>query len=219
MKNKACHNEKGMTLIELLIAFAIFAIVSAGSYRLFVSQSRAYAVQDQVVEIQQNIRTAMEIILRDVRMTGYDSDRTTSKININNPLTAGNHSITVNYEYDDATQYTVAYWREDATSRLFRQLTATKDDGSAVAGPQCVLLENVDALNITYGIDHDAAGIEDGTVDYWETDSTKIGSRRVVAVRLQLTAKADPVNPDVQAMVSPRTLQSIVTLRNQCIKL
>ena len=219
MKNKACHNEKGMTLIELLIAFVIFAIVSAGSYRLFVSQSRAYAVQDQVVEIQQNIRTAMEIILRDVRMTGYDSDRTTSKINIINPLTAGDHSIAVNYEYDDTTQYTVAYWREDATSRLFRQLTATKDDGSTVAGPQCVLLENVDALSITYGIDHDAAGIEDGIVDYWETDSTKIGSRRVVAVRLQLTAKADPVNPDVQAMVSPRTLQSIVTLRNQCIKL
>ena len=61
--------------------------------------------------------------------------------------------------------------------------------------------------------------MEDGNVDYWETDSTKIGSRKVVAVRLQLTAKADPVNPDVQAIVSPRTLQSIVTLRNQCIKL
>jgi type IV pilus assembly protein PilW len=219
MKNKACHNEKGMTLIELLIAFAIFAIVSGGSYRLFVSQSRAYAVQDQVVEIQQNIRTAMEIILRDVRMAGYDSDRTTSTININNPIIPGNHSITVNYEYDDTTQYTVAYWREDATSRLFRQLTATKDDGSTVAGPQCVLLENVDALNFVYGIDQDAAGNQDGTVDYWETDSTKIGGRRVVAVRLQLTANSDPEKPDVHAMVSPRTLQSIVTLRNQCIKL
>ena len=59
----------------------------------------------------------MEIILRDVRMTGYDSDRTTSKIHINTPLIPGNHSITVNYEYDDTTRYTVAYWREDRLPR------------------------------------------------------------------------------------------------------
>jgi Tfp pilus assembly protein PilW len=218
MKNKVIQNQRGITLIELIVAFVIFSFVSAASYRLFVSQSKAYAVQDQVVEIQQNIRSAMELMLRDVRMAGYDNDSATSKINIVDPLIPGNHSITLSYEYDDTTQCTVIYWREDTTQQLFRQMTATKDDGSTVVGPQCVLLENVNAFNFVYGIDFDGAGNEDGTVDYWETDSTKIGNRRVVAVRLHLTGRTESVNPDIQKVVSPRTLESIVTLRNQCYR-
>jgi type IV pilus assembly protein PilW len=218
MKSATIKNQKGITLIELVVAFVIFAVVSAASYRLFVSQSRAYAVQDQVVEIQQNIRSGMEIMLRDVRMAGFDNDNPSSKIDINAPLVPGDHSITVDYECDDTTRYTVAYWRENPSGRLLRQLIATKDDGTTVAGPQCVLLENVDALNFVYGIDHDAAGNQDGTVDYWEADSTKIGGRRVVAVRFQLTGRPDSINPDIQKVVSPRTLESIVTLRNQCYK-
>ena len=218
MNSTTIKNQKGITLIELVVAFVIFAIASAASYRLFVSQGRAYAVQDQVVEIQQNIRSGMEIMLRDVRMAGFDNDNPSSKIDINTPLVPGDHSITVDYECDDTTRYTVAYWRENPSGRLLRQLIATKDDGTSVAGPQCVLLENVDALNFVYGIDHDAAGNQDGTVDYWEADSTNIGGRRVVAVRFQLTGRPDSINPDVQKVVSPRTLESIVTLRNQCYK-
>jgi hypothetical protein len=183
-----------------------------------VAQSKAYTVQDQVVEIQQNIRSAMEILLRDLRMAGFDSDRPTSKINIANPLIAGDHSITLNYEYDDTTQYTVAYWRDGVTARMLRQLTTTKDDGSSVAGSQDVVLENVDILAFSYGIDYDAAGNEDGMVDYWENNSTNIGTRRIVAVRVQLTARPEPVNPDVMVMVSPRTLETMIAIRNLTFK-
>jgi hypothetical protein len=102
--------------------------------------------------------------------------------------------------------------------KVLRQLTTTKDDGSSAAGPQDVVLENVDNLSFNYGIDYDAAGNEDGMVDYWENDSTKIGGRRIVAVRVQLTARPDPVNPDVQVMVSPRTLESTIAFRNLSMK-
>jgi type IV pilus assembly protein PilW len=221
MKSTSFKNESGITLLELLVALVIFGIVTGGSYRLFVAQSKAYAVQDQVVEIQQNIRSAMEILLRDLRMAGFDSDRPTSKINIANPLIVGDHSITLNYEYDDTTQFTVAYWRDGVTARMLRQLTTTTNDGInppvVSGGPQDVVLENVDILNFSYGID-DAAGNEDGMVDYWVSDSTTIGGKRIVAVRIQLTARPEPVNPDVQVMVSPRTLESTVAVRNLSLK-
>jgi type IV pilus assembly protein PilW len=218
MGRTSFQNKRGITLIELAIALTIFGIVAAGSYRLFVAQTKAYTIQDQVVEIQQNIRLAMEIVLRDLRMAGFDSDSPASKIGITVPLVPGDHSITLNYEHDDTTQYTIAYWWDGAAFKMFRQLTTTKDDGSSVAGPQDVVLENVDNLVFSYGIDYDAAGNEDGMVDYWENDSTKIGTRRIVGVRVRLTGKPDPVNPDVQTMVSPRTLESMIAVRNLSLK-
>jgi type IV pilus assembly protein PilW len=206
-------NTKGITLLELLTALVICGIVIAGVYRLFIAQSKAYTVQDQVVEVQQGIRSAMEILLRDLRMAGFDSDNVGSTITITNPIIVGDHSVTVSYEYDNTTQYTVTYSREAATKRLLRQLTTTKDDGSSIAGPQETVLENVEAFDFTYGVDTN----NDGALDSW-VSAGAIGIGKVVAVRVGLTANPDQTNPDVKDWVSPRTLTSAVTLRNLCFK-
>ena len=212
MSKKFSLNKKGITLIELLVAMIISAAVIAGIYRVFVAQTRAYTVQEQVVEVQQGTRSAMEILLRDLRMAGFDSDDGGSKISIANPIVAGDNSVTVSYEYDYTTQHTIRYSLDAATKRLFRQLTIMKDDGSSNA-TQDVLLENVEALNFTYGIDTN----EDGALDNW-VPAAGIGMGKVVAVRVVLTGNPDPTNPDVKNWVSPRTLNSTVTLRNLCMK-
>lgn len=67
-----------MTLIELLIALVIGSILTAALYRTFIRQQKTYAVQDQVVEAQQSVRIAMEIIARNVRMAGYNPTGTTN---------------------------------------------------------------------------------------------------------------------------------------------
>ncbi len=64
-------NKRGITLIELLIALVISAILVAGVYRTFVSQQRTYTVQDQVVEMQQNVRAALNKMFREIRMVNY----------------------------------------------------------------------------------------------------------------------------------------------------
>ena len=212
MSKEFSLNKKGITLIELLVAMIISAAVIAGIYRVFVAQTRAYTVQEQVVEVQQGTRSAMEILLRDLRMAGFDSDDGGSKISIANPIVAGDNSVTVSYEYDYTTQHTIRYSLDAATKRLFRQLTIMKDDGSSNA-TQDVLLENVEALNFTYGIDTN----EDGALDNW-VPASGIGMGKVVAVRVVLTGNPDQTNPDVKNWVSPRTLNSTVTLRNLCMK-
>ena len=218
MKAKSTLSQKGITLIELLVALVIGGIIIGGIYRLFVAQTKAYTVQDQVVEVQQNIRSAMEILLRDLRMTGFDDDNN-SAITFRPPpdlsqdvYVLGDNAITVNYEYYDKTalqyqRHSVAYWRDPATSRLIRQLTIDN-----VAGSQETLLENVEALQFIYGVDAN----EDGVVENW-VSAGAVGTSKAVAIRARLTARPEPVNPDVQKMASPRTLESIVTLRNICL--
>jgi len=213
MKIQFIFNKEGSTLIELLIALVISGIVVAGFYRLFITQTKTYAVQDQVVEVQQGIRSTMEILVRDLRMTGFDDDNINSAITITNPIVypLKDDAIAVNYEsYDKtASRYqkdTVAYWRETNSLRLIRQRTIND-----VAGPQDILLENVDALNFTYGVDTN----EDGVADRW-LSAADVGLNRVIAVRVTLTARPPQADQQHQ-IVSPRTLASAVTLRNLCI--
>jgi len=211
-------NRKGITLIELMVAMVIAAIVIAGVYRIFISQTKVYAVQEQVTEVQQNTRTAMEVMLADLRMTGFDDDHANSTITIVPPTAPAiaafaDDSITVNYEYYDRTsstykEYSVAYWRDANTSRVFRQLTVDDVPGSSEA-----LLDNVDALTFVYGIDQNA----DGIVDSW-VPAASVGLIKVIAVRVTLVAGADQTNQDIRKMVSPRALESTVSMRNLCLR-
>jgi type IV pilus assembly protein PilW len=213
MKAENRINARGLTLIELLIALVIFALAIGGVYRVFVFQSRAYTVQDQVVEVQQGTRSAMEILLRDLRMAGYDNDGASSKVSVLNPIVVGDGSkanpIIVEFEYDDTTRYTVAYWVEGAPLVLKRQLTRTKDDGSSTIETSD-LLENVEGFNLSYGIDTN----DDGAVESW-VPAGGVGMSKVVAIRVTLTGKPDQTNPDVKNWISPRTLNTTVSLRNQ----
>ena len=62
---------KGVTLIELLIALVISAILIAGIYRGFIHQQRTYATQEQVADMQQNVRIAISRMMREIRMAGF----------------------------------------------------------------------------------------------------------------------------------------------------
>jgi prepilin-type N-terminal cleavage/methylation domain-containing protein len=89
-------NRKGVTLIELLIALVICGMVAAGIYQVFIAQSKAYTVQEQVTEVQQSVRSAMEIMLRDLRMAGFDNDSLLSTVTIPSPIAnLGDSDITV----------------------------------------------------------------------------------------------------------------------------
>jgi len=214
MRNRRHLDAKGVTLIELLVVLVLTGLVMGGIYRLFVAQTRAYTVQDQVVEVQQGIRSSMEILLRDLRMAGYDNDSLTSKIGIANPIFVdpvnGDRTVTVNYEYDDTHRHEVMYYLDNGNLR--RQLTIWPDVGPSTSTND-VILEHVEGLNFTYGVDTNS----DGSLDSW-VSAGAIGINKVMAVRVALTASPDQTNPDVKNWVSPRTLTSAVTIRNLCFK-
>ena len=65
-------DQNGFTLIELMVAMGVFSIFAAGLYSTYHSQIKAHTTQRVVVEMQQNMRNAMYLIERDLRMVGYD---------------------------------------------------------------------------------------------------------------------------------------------------
>ena len=69
---KQLYTHSGFTLVELMIALAITGVIVAATYTAYISQQRTYGVQDQVAEMQQNLRAAMTIIADELRMAGYD---------------------------------------------------------------------------------------------------------------------------------------------------
>jgi hypothetical protein len=169
----------------------------------------------------------MEILLRDLRMTGFDDDNLNSRytdstpIQVVNPITTplSATSITVTYEYFDRTVlpsgeyqlHAVAY-AVDGSSNLVRTRTVTRPNKipQTAAEP---LLPNVTAINFTYGVDDN----DDDVLDRWAS-ATGVGVGRVIAVRVELTARPDQTNPDVQKAVYPRKLDSIVMMRNLCLR-
>ena len=64
-------NEKGITLLELLIAVTITVIITAGAYAIFVAQHKSYVKSSSVKEMQESAKAALEIIKKDINMAGY----------------------------------------------------------------------------------------------------------------------------------------------------
>ncbi|MBS3919535.1 MAG: PilW family protein [Deltaproteobacteria bacterium] len=229
MNINASFNKRGITIIELLVGLVICAIVIAAIYRVFTVQSNAYVVQDQVVEVQQNIRSAMEIMVRDIRMAGFDYDNSTSPLRIEDfkplpPYDVRGNSITIWYENYQAGPplisqiHAVTYTLPLNNTNLERQLSV-----NGVVQPVEVILENVIALELTCGIDGRIGyeDTQDGVVDNWINCGAVNNSRdKVIAVRISLTTRPEQVNPqdDRFRTVSPRALTSIVALRNLSIK-
>ncbi len=66
------HKTTGFTLVELMIALVVASLVLGAVYSSLQSQHASYLAQDQVVEMQQNLRAAMNVMAREIRMAGYD---------------------------------------------------------------------------------------------------------------------------------------------------
>jgi type IV pilus assembly protein PilW len=65
------RTNQGLTLVELLVALAMAAIVSVTLVATFTNYSRTQTVQENVIAMQQNLRAALYLMERDLRMAGY----------------------------------------------------------------------------------------------------------------------------------------------------
>ena len=65
-------NNKAFSLIEMMVAMAIFSIIMAGIIAAFHEQMKLHSKQQKVSEMQQDARTAMYVMSKELKMAGFD---------------------------------------------------------------------------------------------------------------------------------------------------
>jgi type IV pilus assembly protein PilW len=69
-------NKKGFTAIELLISLAIMSIALTSIYSMYMSFIRTCTKEGVKIRVQQNVRSGLDMMIRDIRLAGLDPDGT-----------------------------------------------------------------------------------------------------------------------------------------------
>ena len=139
-------NKKGITLIEMLIALCLSAVIMAGAYQVFISQAKTYEIQEAVADSQNSVRIGMQLMTDDLRLAGYDKEGDGSNVVISNPVPVRQASnIRGDFEQDNTTIKGIQYFLADG--KLQRNIYL---NGVLTDSPQEVL-DGVSGLTFTYG--------------------------------------------------------------------
>ncbi len=136
MQGRRLRRQGGFSLIELMIAMMLGLLVVGAAIGIFLSNRRAYQATEGVGRVQEGVRTAFELMSRDVReAAGNPCVNNLPIANVlNNPAASWWSNLTV---WGDAFRGFVA--DEDMTD-----LTIGGDAGQRVAGTQAVQLFTAD---------------------------------------------------------------------------
>jgi len=167
----AIRKQSGFTLVELMVTLVVAFLVIAAVYASFKVQQQNEKAQQQVTQIQQNLRAAMDMMSREFPMAGYD------------PLQSGE------YEIITASQNTFSFSadiNEDGDKpdlslcdeRYDFEFNPLADPTIVVACGGDPIAENIDQIEFRYLL-------ADGTY----TLNPPLND--IVAVRVSILARAD----------------------------
>jgi prepilin-type N-terminal cleavage/methylation domain-containing protein len=68
--NRQRRHQYGFSLVELLVVMVIFGVFAGAVYSLYITHLKIASTRDEVLDVQQNVRIAMDRVTRDIRMAG-----------------------------------------------------------------------------------------------------------------------------------------------------
>ncbi len=176
---KKTNNQKGFTLVELLVVIAVAGILSAVIFTTYTINQGILETQTQVSDVQQNVRTAMLLITRDLRMAAYDPNdswkkgltwgftKTGFRDLDGTENNAGVYSfVEFSGDIDESESLTagdqIIYGIGDVDNDGSIDLTRNINDGN----PAELLADNILSMGIAYAYDNDG----DGNLDTYTDD-------------------------------------------------
>jgi type IV pilus assembly protein PilW len=198
-------NQRGFSLVELMIAMVIGLVLMMGVVDVMVSSKETFQTNEDISRIQENGRYALAVLVRDVRMAGYRDGGGdlpnfffTGTCDTLTPCTAngaGTASDRIAVQYDPANDtdcFGNAIGVTDLVVNVYSITTANNVSSlscrawnattSAWISEQRALIDGVDGMQILYGL---KAGTSESVSQYVSAD--RVGDwSRVQAVRIAL---------------------------------
>jgi type IV pilus assembly protein PilW len=133
-------NRSGLSLIELLVALAVCGVLTMVIYPYVVNQKNTYKTQVYLTDLQQDVRSAMDLMARETRMAGYDPAETgLTGVLYNSDTLIIQADLNGNGSLNDSNE-NIRYSLDTLQRRIIRTTSA----GSAG------LIDNVQSLGIAF---------------------------------------------------------------------
>jgi len=98
---KPCiQRQSGLSLIELMVALAVSAILLLGVTTVYTASKRSYQVTDEFAGLQENARFALNVLTRNIRMAGFTGCGNLEFMEVNNNVKK-DKEIDSDYDFTD----------------------------------------------------------------------------------------------------------------------
>ena len=139
---------RGFTLVEMVLALAISTIVLAAVYSVFTIANKNFTTQNAAANVQQNLRSAIRLIARDIRHAGLDpsgSDNFGITYASQSKIRFTMDRDTYNGIVDEANLEEITYDFQNDQDQVVQTLYEGKPSENTAA-----LIRNITNLNFSY---------------------------------------------------------------------
>ena len=100
----------GMSLVELMVAVTISAILLLGVTSVYLSTRHSNAVQDELSRLQENGRFAISLLSKEIRQAGYQGCTNLNRMTPVNNVSASNKGpVDTSFDFTSATALAGGY--------------------------------------------------------------------------------------------------------------
>ncbi|MGH8548520.1 MAG: PilW family protein [Methylococcales bacterium] len=216
--------QHGMTIVEIMIGLLLSMVLSAGVIQIYVSNKQTYYLQDEMSRLQENGRFAIEVLQRTIRGAGLEDGQVFVDVNTvdaSDPPTAYNPANpAIHTSSNDNIEVVRNGWKDCAGTPVstppadavpiteFFYIDASKNlacfNGVVVAQ----LVENVETMEILYGVDEDG----DRNADRYRTATQVTGANawsQIVSVRIGLVLSTSLDESRSRIVPQPMTFPTV----------
>jgi len=126
--NKTGSGEGGFSLVEMMIASAIFAIAATVAFILYTAAQKSYKAGQNFTDQQQNTRAAFDKVLSDLRNAGYNFNPDGSKTRTDEQIEGAWDTAIVLRSDLDFEDTTLSVAPETAIKGVFNAVTTGNDE-------------------------------------------------------------------------------------------
>jgi type IV pilus assembly protein PilW len=193
------NRERGFSLIEFLIAMTLGLIVLGAISNVFLGQGQTYNTQEQITDMVQTARAAMDMMSGEIRMAGYNPanagfngiTQESSQLQIKADINGDGNIMNIDKSYDSNEHIVYKYY--DQEPKYPCQIKRKTGNGYFQ-----LFAENIESFTFAY-LDSDG--------------NSPTNSANIRQIRITITARTSKIDP---ALGDYRryTLTSLVTPRN-----